>query len=99
MVEIVKNVENKLLGRLEVEALIPNTGATISRENIKKDIAKKLKVSADLVIINHAGSYYGDTQVRVRAKVYDSKESLEKNARPHMVKRNSAAVVVAEGEE
>lgn len=98
MVEIVKNVENKLLGRKEVELLIPNTGATLSRDEIKNIIAKELKVKGDFVIINHAGSYYGDTQIKVKAKVYDSKESLEKHARPHMVKRNTVVVAAAEEE-
>ena len=99
MVEVIKNVENKLLGRKEVEALIPSNGATLSRSDIKKEIAKVLKVKEDLVIVNHAVSYYGDNQVRIKAKVYENKESLEKHARPHMVKRNVVEVPEAEAAE
>ncbi len=97
MVNITKNVENKLLSRKEIEAVIPNENGTLSRAVIKKEIAKKLKVDENLVIVNNASNYFGNNEVRVKAKVYDTKESLKANARPHMVKRNHVEVPVAEG--
>ena len=48
MVNIVKNVENKLLSRKEIEAVIPNEGGTLSRAAIKKELAKKLKAKEEL---------------------------------------------------
>ena len=96
MVNITKNVENKLLSRKEIEAVIPNENGTLSRAVIKKEIAKKLKVKEELVIVNNASNYFGNTEVRVKAKVYDTKESLEANARPHMIKRNHVEVPVVE---
>ena len=96
MVEIIKNVENKLLSRKEILAKIPNTGSTPSRADIRKELAKKLKADESLIVINLAQNYFGDSVVNVRAKVYDTKEALEKYARPHMVKRNTVVQEAAE---
>lgn len=99
MVEIIKNVENKLLGRKEIIAKLPNKTGTPSRADIRKTLAKKLKVEENLVIVNFAQSAFGNSDVNVRAKIYDSKESLEKNARPHMVKRNALVKAAEEAAE
>ena len=97
--KIVKDVENKLLARREVEASVENTGATLTRDEIKKSIAKLLKVKEDLVIVNHAGNYFGNSNMNIVAKVYDNAEAVKRNARPHMVKRNTKVVEKGEGEE
>lgn len=87
--EVVKNIENKLLKRREIEAVMQNSSSTPTRAEIKKAIAKQLKVDEDLVVVNHIGSYFGVPNINIKAKVYDDKKSLEMNARPHMVKRNT----------
>jgi len=97
--EIVKNIENKLFGRHEVEAVMQNAGATPTRADIKKAIAKQLKVEENLVIVNNVKNHFGGGKVKIIAKVYDNEELLNKNARPHMIKRNTAVEVATEGEE
>lgn len=94
--EIIENKENKLLGRKEILAKMSSDGATPRRVQVKKEIAKKLKVDESLVIVNSVENAFGDTNVNIRAKVYENKESLERNARPHMVKRNHVEEPVAE---
>jgi len=97
--EIIENKENKLLGRKEIVAKLANTGATPKRADIKASIAKVLKVDGDLVIVNEVSNSFGDSNIKIKAKVYDSKEVLEQNARPHMVKRNTTEVVAEEASE
>lgn len=87
--EIIKQVENKLLKRLEIECVFENNSSTLKREEVLKQISKKLKVDENLVIVNHIGNYFGSSQVRVKAKVYEDLNAKDKYARPHMIKRNS----------
>ena len=94
--EIVKNFENKLLNRKQITAKLTVEGATLSRADAKANIAKALKVEEDLIIIKEIKSTFGSTEVVVEANVYDSKENLEKNARPHLIKRNNPASTDAE---
>ena len=96
--EIVKNNENKLLGRNEVTAKLTVEKATLSRADAKSKLAKALKVEEDLIIVKKIKSIFGSLDVVIEANIYDSKESLEKNARPHLVKRNAPAAVEAEEE-
>ncbi len=96
--EIIKNFENKLLNRKQVTAKIKVDGTTISRAEAKSKLAKALKVEEDLIIIKEIKSHFGSLDVIVEANVYDSKENLEKNARPHLIKRNNPQKT-EEGEE
>lgn len=86
--EILQDTENKLLGRREVLATMSNEKGTPKRVEIKKELAKVLKVKEDLVIVNKVTHNYGSSNLTIRAKVYDDEKSLKINARPHMVKRN-----------
>ena len=97
--EIIENKENKLLGRKEIVAKLANTGSTPARADIKANIAKVLKVDENLVIVNEVSNYFGNSNIKIKAKVYDSKEVLEQNARPHMVKRNTAQAPAEEATE
>ena len=94
--EIVNNFENKLLNRKQVTAKLKVDKATLSRADAKSKLAKALKVEEDLIIIKEIKSEFGSLNVVIEANVYDSKKALEKNARPHLIKRNSPAAVKAE---
>jgi ribosomal protein S24E len=96
--EILKNNENKLLKRKEIEARLDNLSATPSRIEVKKELAKKLKVDESLVIVNEIKHDYGDPKAYVKAKIYNSEKDLQVNARPHMIKRNTQEVA-KEGQE
>lgn len=89
-IEIIKKQENKLLGRIEIKAVMDKqNGATMKREEVRKALAKQLKVDEKFVVVNKITSYFGDNQLNVLAKVYDDEKSLKTNARPHMIKRNT----------
>jgi ribosomal protein S24E len=94
--EIIKNVENKLFGRQELEVVMESTKATPTRAEIKTAIAKQFKVEEDLVIINNIKNHFGGGKIKITAKIYENIELLNKNARPHMIKRNTAKAVEEE---
>ena len=96
--EIIKNFENKLLNRRQIIAKEEVSKSTISRKEAKSSLAKLLKVNEDLIIIKEIKSVFGSREVIVEANVYDSKELLEKNARPHLIKRNLPKEEKKEGE-
>ena len=89
--EIIENFENKLLNRKQITAKEKVSGTTLSRKDAKSKIAKALKVEEDLIIVKEIKSHFGSLDVIITANVYDSKDSLEKNARPHLIKRNNPA--------
>ncbi len=95
-IQIKNNVENKLLGRKEIFAVMNNDGGTPKRAEVRKALAKQLKVDEKLVVVNKVTSYYGNTELNVKAKVYDNEKSLNTNARPHMRKRNAVVEEVVE---
>jgi ribosomal protein S24E len=97
--EILQNVENKLLGRREILAIMSNEKGTPKRVDIRKELAKALKVKEDLIMVNKVTHQYGSSNIEIKAKAYENEKSLKINARPHMIKRNSAAEHAEEGKE
>jgi len=100
-IEIIKKQENKLLGRTEIKATITKdiNSPTMKRIEVKKVIAKHLKVDEKFVVVNKITSYFGNNQLNVLAKIYNDEKSLKTNARPHMIKRNTIEVKKEEGED
>lgn len=86
--EIVKNFDNKLLHRKEIVGTLANSGVTPSRIQVRKEIAKKLKVDDKLVVVNKISSSFGNSNVTIEAVVYEKKETLEKLTHAHIKKRN-----------
>lgn len=97
--EIIQNTENKLLGRKEIVAKMENEKGTPKRAEIKKAIAKALKAKEELITVNKVTHQFGNSNITIRAKVYDDEKSFKTNARPHMVKRNHVEVVEEPAEE
>ncbi|MBU1201900.1 MAG: hypothetical protein KJ583_00870 [Nanoarchaeota archaeon] len=96
--KIIKQEENKLLERAEIVAEIVFSDATPSRESIRKELAKELKVDAGLVIIKKIETKYGERQALVQANVYKKADVLKKTETKHMVKRNEDKKKVVEEE-
>ena len=90
MTKIVKEFDNKLLGRNEVVAEVANPGATLSRQEAKKELAKKLKAKEELIIIENITSHFGEKSSTVTAFVYNDEATLKKITLKHILKRNEA---------
>ena len=94
--EIIKNIENKLLNRKEVEILIREKNASVNRFDIMAQITKKFKTDEKLVIIEKIKPHFGKSDVIVTFSIYDDEISLKKLVSEYIRKRNTKKVVEAE---
>lgn len=83
--------ENALLSRTELSIEIKHSGsANPSYENIKKEIASKLKADEKLIVIKHVYPAFGEGKSDVIAYVYKDETSLKKTE-PRNKKAEAAA--------
>ena len=94
--EVVKNIENKLLNRKEIIAKIDDNETSLKRYDVKVQLAKKLKVKEDLIIVQNISQHFGSRAVKVTAYVYDNADALKKLTPEHIAKRNVAPEKPAE---
>lgn len=88
--KIVKNKENNLLARREVEFSIRHDGATTpSRVQARQLLAGELGTKTENVVIAEMGSVYGMGATFGTARAYKSADAARANERVHFLKRNS----------
>jgi len=74
-----KEEDIPLLNRKRVTYLLEHTEkSTPKKEDVKKEIAKDLKVSEDLISVRHIYPHFGVEKAKIIAHVYKSKEDLER---------------------
>jgi len=76
--QVMKEEQRPLLGRKEVTARVIYDTVTPKREDIRKDLAHKLKVKEELVIVNRIKPDYGKQSAMVDARIYDDEPTLRK---------------------
>ncbi|MFH0869657.1 MAG: hypothetical protein V1866_01205 [archaeon] len=76
--QVMKEEHRPLLSRKEITARVAYEAVTPKREEIRKDLAHKLKVKEELVIINRIKPDYGRQSAMVEARVYDDEATLRK---------------------
>lgn len=87
-IKIISKVENKVLDRIEVDFSLGYGGGSPSREEIRKELAGKLDVDEKLLVLDIFRQSAGKASGNGYAKVYKSKEAMEKVERKHILKRN-----------
>ena len=87
--EIVKEEKNELLKVTEIRARLSFTGATPSKQQVVKALAAAMKAKAELIIVRHIRTDYGEQAADVRALIYADRASLEKLERKSMIKKNT----------
>ncbi|MCX6664870.1 MAG: 30S ribosomal protein S24e [Euryarchaeota archaeon] len=89
-IEIESKKNNPLLNRTEVHFVIRHTGeGTPRREVIRGELAGKLGVGKENIIIDHMTSDFGIQKTKGYAKVYSSAEKTKAEERNHLLKRNN----------
>ncbi len=73
-----KEEELKLLNRKEISVDIDFSGITPKKDEIKKRLANSLKVDEELVVVKKIVQRYGGNKIKVFARVYKDKNSLDK---------------------
>ena len=88
-VTIEKQKETPLLSRKRVTAMVSFEGATPSRMELRKVIAKKTSSDAEKTIVKHVYQHFGTNRARVIVNVYDDRKVLEKLEHPNLVKKHT----------
>lgn len=95
----IKKFENKLLGRDElIFEFNIDKQSTISREEVKKQLIKNLKVDEKLLVINKISTKFKSDKSQVDVFIYKDSKILEDLTPKHIMKRNKGSEEVKEGE-
>ncbi|MDO8553851.1 MAG: hypothetical protein Q7S22_03535 [Candidatus Micrarchaeota archaeon] len=90
-IEIVSQVENKLLGRKELTAKIGFSGPTPNRKDIRSTIGGKIGANPELMVLGEVRNEFGTTNLTVTAHIYDNVELMKKNELYHLMVRDGLA--------
>jgi len=92
-IEIQSKSNNPLLNRTEVHFIIRHEGeSTPKREFIRGELAEKLNVKKENIMINYMKSSFGTTDTLGYAKVYKSLKEVKAGERDYILIRNNALV-------
>ena len=75
-INILKQEKQPLLSRTEISAKVEFKGPTPSKEEIKKNIAFKLKKKEELTVIKYIYNEFGLQEAEVAAFIYDDKKVM-----------------------
>ena len=90
-IEIQSKTNNPLLKRTEVHFMIHHDGGkTPKRELIRSELAEKLNVKKENIMINFMKSSFGSADTVGYAKVYKSVKDSGAYEKKHVLKRNNA---------
>jgi len=91
-VQVLERRENPLLKRVEVSFKVVHPAEpTPTRDALRAELAKALKATKDVVIVDGAASSFGRFETRGYAKVYKTKEAALEIERKHILVRNGLA--------
>ena len=89
-IEIQSKTDNPLLNRTEVRfVVIHKEGGTPKRELIRSELADKLNVKKENIMVNMMKSHFGLTETFGYAKIYKSVDKAKDNEKHHILKRNN----------
>ncbi len=76
--KIIYNKENKLLSRRRVAfEVVHEKASTPKKEDLKKEIAKYLKVDENLIVMKHVYSKFGMNKSKIITQVYEDEKLLK----------------------
>ncbi len=87
-IEILKEKENPLLDRKEINFIISHTGPTPSRDEIKKNFVAQYNSQYELVIVDKLSSEYGTQQTVGYVKIYSNMQRISEIENKHIIERN-----------
>ncbi|HUC39050.1 MAG TPA: hypothetical protein VL944_02880 [Candidatus Acidoferrum sp.] len=86
-VSILSDTNNAVMNRREISFSIVQDDRTTSKEEIKKEVCKKLGLSPDTTIVVEIKQEFGVRRSTGRAHSYKSKELLEKEEPKYLLER------------
>lgn len=77
-IKILEEKDNELLNRKEILTEIDSMDKTPSNKEVKTEIAKKLNVKEELVVVKQIAQIYGKRTSKVKVNIYKDEASLKK---------------------
>ncbi len=87
-INIISEKINNLLNRKELKLLINYKGSTPSRIDIRKKISAMFNSDFDVTIIDSIKSIFGEEKAECIAKIYSTRDRLEKIEPNHIKIKN-----------
>ena len=87
--ELQKEKELPLLSRKRATFVIEAEGATPSRKDLIKEVAKKINVDEKLVVLKHIYSKFGYSDAKIIAHVYKNEADLKKFEHKSLIEKHS----------
>jgi small subunit ribosomal protein S24e len=85
--EITSNTDNKLLKRKEIKFHVSQDASTISREEITREICKKLSLNPESTIVVRIDQGFGSKESSGIAHSYENKDLLNKYEPKHVLSK------------
>ncbi|MFH1222311.1 MAG: hypothetical protein V1492_04455 [Candidatus Micrarchaeota archaeon] len=90
--EIISKTDNKLLERIEINAVVRFSGTTPNRKEVREGVATKLGLNPELTILKQMTPQFGSKTIKVVAHSYANKEKLMKTEAKYILVREGMAV-------
>lgn len=92
IMEVLKEKDMKLLSRKRLTLLVENKGATPSRQDLVKEIAKKFKTDEELVIIKHIYQQFGKNKTKLMVHIYEDKDKMKIFEHANLLKKHEVKI-------
>ena len=88
-IEVIKEENNKLLNRKQLQLKIQYEAATPARKEVRDKVAADFKIEPERVIIDNMQTAFGKKEAKAYVKIYESAEAALKIEQEHILKRNA----------
>jgi ribosomal protein S24E len=89
-IQITKDEKKPLLKRRELTGKIGYEAKTPARLEVRKELAKKLNVKEELVVVKRIKPDYGSQSAKLEADIYDDEKTLKDVEQNYMLVRHGA---------
>ena len=97
--EFIKEEENKLLNRTELDFVLTYDGATPSRREILGKLCALRNVKPELCVLDSLKTEFGKQEIAAQARIYENVDVLKSTELEHVVEHSTFAPEVKETEE
>lgn len=98
-IKILKDKDNSLLNRRELDFVVKYEGSTPSRSDVRNKLAAMLNAPLELLIIQRIKTEYGMQESKGYAKLYADEARMKQVEQEYILKRNPVPGAEAEEEE
>ncbi|MCQ1535253.1 30S ribosomal protein S24e [Methanosarcina sp. KYL-1] len=97
-IRILKDKNNVLLNRRELDFIVKYEGSTPSRSDVRNKLAALLNAPLELLVVQRVVTEYGMQEAKGYAKLYSDAQRMKQIENEYVLKRNPAPGEEAEEE-